>query len=47
MQSILLLLTVAGFLGLLGWLLWGADGLLVLASVGVGAILANPAFSPG
>jgi len=45
-QSVLLLLTMAGFLGLLGWLLWGADGLFVLVCVGVGAILANPAFSP-
>jgi heat shock protein HtpX len=46
MQSLLLLAVMAGFLALLGWLLWGRDGLLVLVSVGVVAVLANPAFSP-
>ena len=30
MQSLLLLAVMAGFLGLLGWLLWGASGLLIL-----------------
>lgn len=46
LQSLLLLVVMAGFLALLGWLLWGRDGLLVLATVGVVAVLANPAFSP-
>ncbi|MEW8015003.1 MAG: zinc metalloprotease HtpX [Candidatus Sedimenticola endophacoides] len=46
MQSLLLLGVMAGFLALLGWLLWGRDGLFVLVSVGVVAVLANPAFSP-
>jgi heat shock protein HtpX len=46
MQSLLLLAVMAGFLALLGWLLWGRDGLFVLVSVGVVAVLANPAFSP-
>jgi heat shock protein HtpX len=30
MQSLLLLAVMAGFLALLGWLLWGRDGLLLL-----------------
>jgi len=46
MQSLLLLAVMAGFLALLGWLLWGRSGLLVLVSVGVVAFLANPAISP-
>lgn len=46
LQSLLLLAVMAGFLALLGWLLWGRDGLFVLVSVGVVAVLANPAFSP-
>lgn len=45
-QSVLLLVVMAGFLALLGWLLWGWDGLFVLVSVGVVAVLTNPAFSP-
>lgn len=45
-QSLLLLVVMAGFLALLGWLLWGVDGLFVLVSVGLVAILFNPAFSP-
>jgi len=46
MQSLLSLAVMAGFLGLLGWLLWGASGLLILLSVGMVAVLLNPAFSP-
>ncbi len=46
LQPLLLLAVMAGFLALLGWLLWGRDGLFVLISVGVVAVLANPAFSP-
>ena len=46
LQSLLLLVVMAGFLALLGWLLWGVNGLLVLVSVGAAAVLANPAFSP-
>jgi heat shock protein HtpX len=45
-QSLLLLVVMAGFLALLGWLLWGQDGLFVLISVGVVGVMANPAFSP-
>ncbi|MET0104437.1 MAG: zinc metalloprotease HtpX [Sedimenticola sp.] len=46
LQSLLLLGVMAGFLALLGWLLWGRDGLFVLVTVGVVAVLANPSFSP-
>jgi heat shock protein HtpX len=46
LQSLFLLAVMAAFLGALGWLLWGRDGLFVLVSVGVVAVLANPAISP-
>lgn len=46
LQSLLLLLIMAAFLALLGWLLWGRDGLVMLLSVGIVGVLANPAFSP-
>jgi len=46
LQSLLLLLIMAGFLALLGWLLWGVDGLFVLVSVGVVSVVVNPAISP-
>ena len=45
-HSLLLLSVMAGFLALLGWLLWGMHGLFILVSVGVLAVLANPALSP-
>lgn len=45
-QSLLLLVVMAGFLALLGWFLWGWDGLFVLVPVGMTAALANPAISP-
>ena len=46
LQSFFLLAVMAGFLALLGWLLWGRDGLFVLVWIGVLAVLANPTFSP-
>ncbi len=46
LQSLLLLLVMAGFLSLLGWLLWGRDGLFLWLWVIVLAIMANPALSP-
>lgn len=46
MQSLVLLATMGAFLALLGWLLWGADGILVLLLVGVLGVLFNPAVSP-
>jgi len=37
---------MAGFLVLLGWLLWGRDGILLLVMVGVFGVLINPSLSP-
>jgi len=45
-QSFFLLAVMAGFIALLGWLLWGRDGLFVLVWVGVIAVLVNPVMSP-
>jgi heat shock protein HtpX len=45
-QSFVLLSAMGGFLALLGWLLWGTDGILILLSVGVLGVLINPAVSP-
>ena len=38
-HSLLLLAAMGGFMALLGWLLWGIDGLLLLLVVGVVGIL--------
>ena len=46
LQSALLLLVLAGFLGLLGWLLWGWEGVLAALVVGVVAVAFNPVLSP-
>ncbi len=46
LQSLLLLAGMAGFLALLGWLLWGRDGILMLLLIGVMGVLFNPAISP-
>jgi heat shock protein HtpX len=45
-QSLFLLAAMAGFLALLGWLLWGADGIVMLLAVGVMGMLLNPTLSP-
>ncbi len=46
LQSLLLLALMAGFTALVGWLLWGPDGLVaVLVSVSM-LLLLNPALSP-
>jgi heat shock protein HtpX len=45
-QSLVLLAAMAGFLALLGWLLWGPDGILMLLIVGVVGTLFHPSFSP-
>jgi heat shock protein HtpX len=45
-QSLVLLMVMGGFLALLGWLLWGADGILLLIIVGFVGTLFNPSFSP-
>lgn len=46
LQSLLLLGGMAGFLGLLGWLLWGPDGILMLITLGLVGAIFNPAISP-
>lgn len=46
LQSALLLLGMAGFLALLGGLLWGAQGVLMLLLVGALGVALNPALSP-
>lgn len=46
LQSLLLLAAMAGFVALLGLLLWGPDGMLMLLMVGVIGLLFGPAFSP-
>jgi len=46
LQSLALLLTMAGFLTLLGWLLWGTLGLIVLLGVGLFAITLTPRLAP-
>jgi heat shock protein HtpX len=45
-HSLALLLAMGGFLGLLGWLLWGGQGVLVLLIGGAFAIAFNPSLSP-
>jgi heat shock protein HtpX len=46
LQSLVLLAAMGGFLALLGWLLWGPDGVLMLLVFGVLAVSMNPAVSP-
>lgn len=45
-QSLALLGFMGGFLALLGWLLWGADGMLLLLVTGMVGVLLNPSISP-
>ena len=46
LQALLLLSVMASFLALLGWLVWGDDGIVMLLIVGVMFVFFNPAFSP-
>ncbi|MET0067107.1 MAG: zinc metalloprotease HtpX [Candidatus Thiodiazotropha sp.] len=46
LQSLLLLSLMAGYLGLLGWLLWGPQGLMILLGVGLFGMLFHPTLSP-
>lgn len=46
LQSALLLLLMGGFLGLVGWLLLGVDGLLILAPLGIVLLLFNRGSMP-
>lgn len=45
-QSLALLGFMGGFLALLGWLLWGGDGVLLLLLTGAVAVILNPSISP-
>lgn len=45
-QSVLLLAVMAGFLALLGWLLWGRDGIYTLLFSGALLLLMNPVITP-
>ena len=45
-QSVALLLFMGGFLGLLGWLLWGEAGLFGLLVMGAVGVWMNPSTSP-
>jgi len=46
LQSALLIAFMAGFLALLGWIIWGPEGLLVLLAAAVAIMLINPVASP-
>jgi len=46
LQSLLLLAVMACFLALLGWLLWGQDGVVILVSAGLAGVLLNSSISP-
>jgi len=46
LQSFALLAFLAAFLGLLGWLLSGIEGVVVLLAVGAVGVLLNPSLSP-
>lgn len=45
-QSLLLLLFMILFMMLLGWLVWGRDGMLLLVTVGLVAVLFSPTIPP-
>jgi heat shock protein HtpX len=46
LQSLALLSFMGGFLALLGWLLWGVEGVLMLLVTGAVGVLLNPSISP-
>ena len=46
LQSLLLLMVMAGFLSLLGWLLWGGEGIFWLLLLGLVLLSFNPVASP-
>lgn len=46
LQSLLLLATMAGFLALVGWLLWGGAGVIWLTVLGAVLVLFNPMTTP-
>ncbi len=46
-QSLVLLVSMGGFLALLGWLLWGIAGIVLLLVAGGAGVIMNPVTSPG
>jgi len=46
MQTLALLIFLAGYLALLGWILWGSDGIFMLMVLGVMLVLFSPTASP-
>lgn len=46
LQTLILLTVMVAFLGLLGWLLWGSEGVILLIFAGVMLMLFNPSISP-
>lgn len=46
LQSVLLLAALGGLLALLGWLLWGVDGVLMLLVLGAVMVLLGPSVTP-
>jgi len=46
LQSFLLLMVMAAFFAVLGWLLWGRDGLITLLSMGLVSVVLNVFISP-
>lgn len=46
LQSLLMFVVMGGFLALLGWLLWGGDGIIWLLMLGMFLLLLNPIASP-
>ncbi len=46
LHSLLLFAVMAGFLALLGWMLWGSDGIVLLLLLGGVLLLINPAVTP-
>ncbi len=46
LQTLSLLLFLAGYLALLGWILWGSDGIFMLMVFGVLLVMFSPSASP-
>ena len=46
LHSLLLFAVMAGFLALLGWMLWGSDGIFLLLLLGATLLLINPVVTP-
>ncbi len=46
LQTLILLAVMMGFLGILGWLLWGREGVVMLLFAGLVLALVNPSVSP-